>query len=471
MENKDQSLDIYIMGIGGTAMGAFAGLLQEKGHRVRGSDKAVYSPMREKLAEWQIPYKMPYSAENLSPRPDLVIVGNVIRKDNPEAIALRDAKIPFLSFPEALNKLFLHDACPIVASGTHGKTTCTSLLAHCLFHAKKEPGFLVGGIPINFGQSFRLGRSKGAFVIEGDEYDSAYFDKGPKFLHYDPKLLLVTSLEYDHADIYPDIKSIIEAFAKLFALMDHKRIILLHNHEENIEKALTLAKSTAQVLRYGKGGDFEAHNEDFHEHGINYDVYFQGKNLGPVFIPLFGQHNLANSLGVYGILHLHGLTHTEICAGFKSFLGVKRRLEERFKKNGVVIIDDFAHHPSAVRETIKATRQKYPSASIWALFEPRSATTCMPIFEDDYSKAFLEADKVFLAPLGRSLEKDRSLNTEKIATALRLQGISAQAFDNYAELRESLHSVPQGVVLLCMSNGDFSGLFDFFAEKYGSEKK
>lgn len=459
MNNKENALDIYLMGIGGTGMGAFAGLLKQKGHRVFGSDSAVYSPMREKLMEWGIEFKTPYQAENVPETCDLVIIGNVIRKDNPEALAVREKKLPHDSFPSALNKLFLQQATSIVASGTHGKTTCSSLLAHTLFDAGMDPGFLIGGIPLNFGQSFKASSLDSyPFVVEGDEYDSAFFDKRPKFIHYNPKFLLVTSVEFDHGDIYADLDAVIDAFASLMKTMTPDEMIVINATDDNIKTALSRAQCQAKIVSYGSKGSYEAINRRYDRSGVHFCVLFDGNELGLISLPLFGDHNIGNALGCYAILHQYGLTHAQIAQGYKSFRGVKRRLEERVKRGDVIVVEDFAHHPSAVKETIKAARMKYPDHKICCVFEPRSATSCTKVFEQPYEHAFLEADEVLFAPIGRNLPEHDRLSTEKIAQFLIEHGRSSLAFSSYEELRNELAVSRPGYVLLFMSNGDFQGL-------------
>ncbi len=462
MNNKEKVLDIYFMGIGGTGMGAFAGLLKKYGHRINGSDNAVYSPMKEKLAEWEIEYQSPYDAKNLG-EPDLVIVGNVIRKDNPEAEMMRQKGLNYESFPSALKKLFLQDASPIVAAGTHGKTTCSALLAHSLFCAGFDPGFLIGGIPINFGESFRASSKKNSpFVIEGDEYDTAYFDKRPKFVHYDPRFLLLTSIEYDHADIYPSIDAIIDAFSGLLSSLTSDKTAIVYSDDQNIKEALKRANSPAKVLSYGPSGDYQAAKIEFGPHGISFHVIFEGQDLGELSIPLFGRHNLYNALGVYAILREYGLKHEAISQGFKSFSGVKRRLEERATKNDVIIIDDFAHHPTAVRETLWAARQKYPDRELWAIFEPRSATSCMKLFEGAYQEAFLNCDEAIFAPVGRKLAASEQIDTVMIAEKLNQQGQKALACQSYEELEKKINSAEGKKALLFMSNGNFGGILEKF---------
>jgi UDP-N-acetylmuramate: L-alanyl-gamma-D-glutamyl-meso-diaminopimelate ligase len=459
MFNKESPLDIYLMGIGGTGMGAFAGLLRQSGHKVFGSDNSVYSPMKEKLAEWGIEYATPYDEKNLPRSCDLVIIGNVIRKDNPEAQSVAAKSLPYDSFPSALNKLFLQHAVPIVASGTHGKTTCSALLAHTLFQAGFDPGFLVGGIPINFGESFRASRSAGCpFVVEGDEYDTAYFDKRPKFIHYDPQFLLVTSLEFDHGDIYRDLDAVIDAFASLMKSMSNKEIMVINGQDDNIKTAMKRSSTKATIVSYGPEGDYQAKNSRFEPVGITFSVSHHGSVMGDLTVPLFGEHNLSNALGCYAILHQFGMSHQQIADGFKSFSGVKRRLEEKFNQKGLVAIDDFAHHPTAVKATIKAVRQKYPSHKVVAIFEPRSATSCMKVFEDRFFESLSTADMVMIAPVGRALPPDNRIDTKKICSNLNLQGINSQAYSNYEDLRRDLADLRGQCVLLFMSNGDFSGL-------------
>lgn len=461
MDNKEHPKNIYLMGIGGTGMGAFAGLLKQSGHHVFGSDNAVYAPMKDKLLEWGIGYKTPYDAHNLPASCDLVIVGNVIRKDNPEAERVLLHNMPHDSFPHALKELFLKKSIPIVASGTHGKTTCSSLMAHTLFQAGCDPGFLVGGIPINFGESFRAAHAQGRpFVVEGDEYDTAYFDKRPKFIHYMPQYLLVTSLEFDHGDIYRDLDAVIDAFSSLMKTMTKNETMVINNSEPHIKEAIQRSACQARILSYGHDGDFSAQDVQFEHFGIRFSVVFLGRMLGEIVVPLYGEHNLNNALGCYAILHSFGLSHEQIAQGFFCFKGVKRRLEERFDNGHIVAIDDFAHHPTAVRETIKAARQKYPHAQICAIFEPRSATSCMKVFEQRFTEALATADKVMIAPPGRKMAAEDCIDTNKIAQNLGALGIPSKAYTDYHDLKQDLGIMQGDWVLLCMSNGDFKGLLD-----------
>ncbi len=453
--------NIHLIGIAGTGMGAFAGLLKAAGYNVSGSDTNTYPPMKEKLAEWKIPVKTPYNTDNLNPPPDLVIVGNVASKENVEAVAVRERNISYTSFPKALSDLFLSYCKPIVVTGTHGKTTCSCLLAHTLFDAGRDPSFLIGGIPHNFGESFRLGKltPDSPFVVEGDEYDTAYFDKGPKFLHYQPNLLLATSVEYDHADIYANVEQIEERFTQVFELVPSNGTIVAYIDSPHLIKALRKAKIQSNVITYGPLGDIQAHDQEVGESGIAFTVVHKGQKLGVVQLSLAGQHNLNNALGCYAILMAAGLSHEEIAKGFSSFHGVKRRLEEIGEADGVLVLDDFAHHPTAVEATIQATKARYGNRPVWAIFEPRSATSCRRIFQNDYAECFHAADRVLLAPPGRALEPSQMLDVPQLAKDIAATGLPAQDFSSIDDMIATvIKDAKPGTVLLCMSNGSFSGI-------------
>jgi len=473
---------IHLIGVAGTGMGSFAGLLKAAGYDVRGSDEGVYPPMSDKLKDWGITAMSPYAAENLDPAPDLVVVGNVVRKDNVEAVAMRERHLRHASFPATLGDLFLSKRHSVVVAGTHGKTTTSSLLAWTLLSAKRDPGWLFGGVPAGtghaMGESFRLGTPgpQSPFVVEGDEYDTAYFDKGPKFLHYAPRSLLCTSLEYDHADIYPNVGAIIARFAEVMSLVPSSTDgghIVLWADEPNLKKARAEAPVTARITSYaeaahtdGDNANVVAENVVENEMGIAFDVVVDGTSRGRITSPMSGRHNLLNMLGAYAILSVHtgglGLSHDEIAAGYASFPGVKRRLEVRGEADGVIVVDDFAHHPTAVRTTIEGAKKRWPDRPLWALFEPRSATSCRKIFQDDYARAFDAADKVLLAPPGRQLDPEIALDVPQLAKDLVARGKDAAAYDSIDELvlvaRASAARGHAGAVLLCMSNGAFGGI-------------
>jgi UDP-N-acetylmuramate: L-alanyl-gamma-D-glutamyl-meso-diaminopimelate ligase len=464
---------IHLIGVAGTGMGAFAGLLKAAGYDVRGSDENVYPPMSTKLKDWGIATMTPYAPGNLDPAPDLVVVGNVVKKDNVEATAMRERRLPHQSFPQTLGDLFLSKRRSVVVAGTHGKTTTTALIAWGLLEAGRDPGYLVGGVPVGLEESFRLGAPgpESPFVVEGDEYDPAYFDKGPKFLHYAPRSLLCTSLEYDHADIYPNVGAIEARFAELMSLAPDVKEgghIVLCAEEPHLKKARNEAQVKARITTYASssadGANVFAQRIVENEDGLAFEVVEDDVVKGACKLPLSGRHNLLNALGAWSICTGLGLSHDEIARGFASFPGVKRRMEVKGEQDGVVVVDDFAHHPTAVRMTLDGAKKKYPGRPLWAIFEPRSATSCRKIFQDDYAKAFDAADKVLLAPPGRQLDPDVALDVPRLAADLRDQGKDAAAYDSIDEIvLVAKASAPRGhggAVLLCMSNGSFGGIHD-----------
>lgn len=437
-------------------MGAFAGLLKAAGHEVEGSDSGVYPPMDAKLQEWGIPVKTPYQAANLSMDLDWVVVGNAISQSHPEVQALQSLGLAYASFPQTLSNLFLQDRQSIVATGTHGKTTISALLAHTLVHAGFDPSFLIGGIPKNFNESFRLGQGA-HFVVEGDEYDTAYFDKGPKFLHYRPKYLLCSSLEHDHADIYANVDQIVERFAQVLSLVPEEGVVVLNTLYPELQRALEKATLKAKLIPYAEPQDCWENEE-----GLRFTVDGQA-----IRIPLSGRHNAQNALGCYRILQAVGLSHDQIRDGFEAFQGVKRRMEVVGQFGGVTVIDDFAHHPTAVQLTLEGARKRFKNQSIWALFEPRSASSCRRVFQDAYAQSFDSADRVLLAPPGRSLEPELSLDVAKLATQI---GSKAEAFDSVdALIRAVREGVLPNTVLLCMSNGPFEGIHQRLLETIQSK--
>jgi UDP-N-acetylmuramate: L-alanyl-gamma-D-glutamyl-meso-diaminopimelate ligase len=471
---------IHLIGVAGTGMGSFAGLLKAAGYDVRGSDEGVYPPMSDKLKDWGIATLSPYAASNLDPAPDLVVVGNVVKKDNVEAVAMRERHLRHASFPATLGELFLSKRHSVVVAGTHGKTTTSSIIAWTLLSAGRDPGWLIGGVPAGtghaMGESFRLGQAGPAspFVVEGDEYDTAYFDKGPKFLHYVPRSLLCTSLEYDHADIYPNVGAIIARFAEVMSLVPSAAEgghIVLWGDEPNLKKARAEAPVTARISTYAERADATGNSANVvadavveSESGLAFDVIVDGERVGHVTSPLSGRHNLLNLLGAFAILSTHtgglGLSLDEIAAGFASFPGVKRRLEVRGEVNGVVVVDDFAHHPTAVRTTIEGAKKRWPNRPLWALFEPRSATSCRKIFQDDYARAFDAADVVLLAPPGRQLDPSIALDVPQLAKDLVGRGIDSKDLPSIDAVVDAVRAgVPaSGAVVLCMSNGAFGGI-------------
>ena len=457
---------IHLLGVAGTGMGSFAGLLKAAGYDVTGSDENIYPPMSDMLRTWDIQALTPYSPANLdAARPDLAIIGNVIRRVNVEATAVRERGLPQMSFPAALGALFLEQRHSVVIAGTHGKTTTSALMAHVLVEAGKDPSFLVGGVTLNYAGNYRLGRGP-HFVVEGDEYDTAYFDKGPKFLHYRPRTLVLTSVEMDHADIYRDLAHYESAFAPLVHLVppEDGRIVASAAYPN----ALALARSApAPLVTYrgveGAPADYAPRALRFSEEGARFEVLEHGLCVGEVLLPLGGAHNVENALGVIAAARGLGLSFEDIRRGLASFRGVKRRQEVRGEVDGVLVIDDFAHHPTAVRETIAAIRGRYPSRRLWAVFEPRSNTSRRNLHQAEYATAFTGADRVIIkvpephdkVPLGERLDAAR------LAAELSSRGIpAATEFDVQLIACVVAAGARPGDVILAMSNGSFGGFLD-----------
>jgi UDP-N-acetylmuramate: L-alanyl-gamma-D-glutamyl-meso-diaminopimelate ligase len=452
---------IHLVGVAGTGMGAFAGMLKKAGYSVTGSDENVYPPMSEMLREWGIEVFTPYAAENLDrAKPGLVIIGNVIRRVNPEATAVRERGLPQMSFPAAFGSLILAAKHSVVIVGTHGKTTTAALMAHVLADAKLDPTFLVGGVTQNYDGNFRLGKGKHV-VIEGDEYDTAYFDKGPKFLHYRARTALLTSIEFDHADIYRDLAHYESAFVGFCKTMPKDGFLGV---SASYTRAVQLAREHAgcEVVTYAVNGkaDYRADNEHFSHDGVRFRIHGPKAKARELFLPMSGYHNIENAAGVYAAARSLGLSHDKIAGGFASFEGVKRRQEIRAEIGEVMIIDDFAHHPTAVRETIEGIRQRYPERRLWAVFEPRSNTSRRNIHQAEYVKALTHTD---LATIREPEPHDKvpvneRLNVPSMVAELKKQGVTADSSPDVAELvkRVAGSARPQDLVLV-MSNGSFGG--------------
>jgi UDP-N-acetylmuramate: L-alanyl-gamma-D-glutamyl-meso-diaminopimelate ligase len=437
-------------------------MLKTAGYEVTGSDENVYPPMSDMLAAWGVRVMTPYAAANLDvARPDLVIIGNVIRRVNPEATAVRERGIPQMSFPAAFGSLVLADKHSVVVVGTHGKTTTSALMAHVLVDAGTDPSFLVGGVALNGGANFRNGN--GPFVVvEGDEYDTAYFDKGPKFLHYRAKTAILTSVEFDHADIYRDMAHYESAYEKFAATLPEDGFLAVASSYPNAVRIAQKA-SRAFVATYAVHGeaDYTAEALTFEPDGARFVVREPRGRTGRYLLPMSGHHNVENALGVYAAARALGLSADQIRAGFASFAGVKRRQEIRGTVDDILVIDDFAHHPTAVRETIVAIRQRYPERRLWAVFEPRSNTSRRNIHQSEYASAF---DGAALASIRVPEPHDKvpaneQLDIGKVVDALRAKGIDADASRDVDVLVHRVVSDAQpGDVILVMSNGSFGGL-------------
>ena len=452
---------IHLVGVAGTGMGSFAGMLKAAGYEVTGSDEQVYPPMSDMLAAWGVGVMTPYAPANLdAAKPDLVIIGNVIRRVNPEATAVRERGIPHMSFPAAFGSLVLADKHSVVIAGTHGKTTTSAIMAHVLVSAGTDPSFLVGGVTLNYAGNFRNGNGK-YVVVEGDEYDTAYFDKGPKFLHYRARTAMLTSVEFDHADIYRDMAHYESAYEKFAASLPADGFLAVAASYPNAV-AIARRSSKAYVATYAAHGkaDYTTQHLRFGPEGARFTIAEPRGAAGEFLLPMSGHHNVENAMGVYAIARQLGLSADQIREGFASFTGVKRRQEIRGEPAGVLVIDDFAHHPTAVRETITAIRLRYPDRRLWAIFEPRSNTSRRNIHQTEYTHAF---EGAALATIRVPEPHDKvpiseQLDIVAVVQSLNDQGIVADASPDVDVLvKRVLAGARAGDVLLVMSNGAFGG--------------
>jgi UDP-N-acetylmuramate: L-alanyl-gamma-D-glutamyl-meso-diaminopimelate ligase len=451
---------IHLMGICGTGMGSLAGMLQEKGYRVTGSDQAVYPPISLFLEKLGIPVRLGYGPENLDPSPDLVIVGNVITRQNPEAQELIRRDLPCLSLPQAIAHFFLGGRKSLVITGTHGKTTTSALLASLLDQAGLSPGFMVGGILKGYERNYQVG-SGPYFVIEGDEYDTAFFDKGPKFLHYRPYYAVLTSIEFDHADIYPDLKSIQQSFARFIDLLPKEGLLAVYGPDARIQEII--GRAACPVETYGPEGDWDwqVRNVRTHLSGSTFDVFRRGIFFRTFDSPLAGEHNALNTLALLPILSRLGLSPEVIAAGIPGFQGVHRRQEVRGVKAGVTVIDDFAHHPTAVRVTLQALRAQYRGRRMIAVFEPRTNTSRRSVFQSEYPRAFEGADRIIIRepPDLAKIPDSERFSSQKLVEDLRSLGRQADYYPDTDSILAFLEGeLRDGDVVLIMSNGGFDNL-------------
>jgi len=469
---------IHLIGIGGTGMGAVAGLLAGRGHEVRGSDAAVYPPMSEQLAALGVPVMMPYAADNLAWEPDLVVVGNVHSKDHVEVVAARERGLALTSFPAVLGEQLIADKHAIVVCGTHGKTTTTSLIAHILLEAGRDPSLFVGGVPVGLGQGYRLGSGED-FVIEGDEYDTAFFDKGPKFAHYRPKTAILTSIELDHVDIFPSFDAVRDVFKKLVTLVPANGLLVVCAESAD---ALSIAtQATSSVEQYLVLDDAEAapppgvtwwanHLESTKSGRVEFDVYCRGERYEHFETLLVGRHNVANVVSAIAVCHARGLSAREIQRGVASFAGIRRRQELRGIAGGVTVLDDYAHHPTAVRETLRGLRKRFPKRRLLAVYEPRSATSRRKTFQNEYIEAFAHADEVIVGKLfdPSKIPLDDRFDPERLALDLHRRGTKASytpETDNI--VKQLIESAAPGDVVCVLSSGSFDGLHDKLLDAIG----
>jgi UDP-N-acetylmuramate: L-alanyl-gamma-D-glutamyl-meso-diaminopimelate ligase len=461
---------IHLSGICGTAMASLAGLLIEKGCKVTGSDAAAYPPMSDQLREMGIPVQQPYAEANLDSKPDLVVIGNALSRGNPEVERVLDERIPFTSMAAVLHEEFLKGRESLVVAGTHGKTTTTSMLAWiCQVAAREnpalEPSFLIGGVAENFGISYQL-RPTRTFVIEGDEYDTAFFDKGPKFLHYFPDGLILTHVEFDHADIYTDLEAVKTAFKRLVNLVPRRGVIVAYDGSANVSECI--AKALCPIERYGFSESADWRIQNFrHEGGqggmTRWEVYRAGAFWAEFAMEMPGEHNALNATAAAALAFWHGVPVAAIQAALASFQSVKRRLEVKAVVGGITIIDDFAHHPTAIRETLRALRQVYGNARLWAVLEPRSNTLRRNVFEQELVDSLALADRVILDSVYQQqrIPEGERLHPESVVRALKATGRQADLCVDVAAIVDLLDANLQpGDVVAILSNGGFDGIYE-----------
>jgi|ERR1035441_7806530 UDP-N-acetylmuramate: L-alanyl-gamma-D-glutamyl-meso-diaminopimelate ligase len=457
---------IHLIGICGTAMAALAGMLQERGFRVTGSDAASYPPMSTFLQSLGIPVAQPFAEANLGshsdPRPDLVVVGNALSRGNVELERVLDERIPFCSMPQILHDEFLVGKDVLVVAGTHGKTTTTSMLAWIFETAGLQPSFLIGGIAENFGRSFGLGEGK-HFILEGDEYDTAFFDKGPKFLHYFPDSLILTSVEFDHADIYQDLDAVETAFKRLVNLVPRRGRIIGFDSGESVDRCLR--KAFCPVERYGASdrADWRIANLHLGAERTSWLVQRDGKPWADFEFPLGGEYNVWNATAAAVLAANYGISKDVIAKALETFRSVKRRLEVKAEVNGITIIDDFAHHPTAIEQTIRALRARYPQSRLWVVLEPRSNTMRRNVLQDTLARSLALADQVVVAAVFKSeaIPVAERLDLNRVVDEIQRRGKQARILaDADAIVNAIAPELRERDVVAILSNGGFGGIYE-----------
>ncbi len=474
---------VHLIGICGTAMASLAGMLRARGHRVSGSDMAAYPPMSDQLRAMNIAIREPYAAGNLDangtePIPDLVVVGNAISRGNPELERVLDERIPMTSMAALIHEEFLIGRERLVVCGTHGKTTTTSMLAWIYEVASREsasgnaadgslaarwkPSFLIGGVAENFGSSFHVQEGTRPFILEGDEYDTAFFDKGPKFLHYFPDTAILTHVEFDHADIYPDLEAVKTAFKRMVNLIPRRGRLIAFDGSDTVTECC--AGAFCAVERYGFAADSRWQVRDLRQRGLvtRWTLRRDGQEFAHLELPMAGEHNALNATAAAALAAGQGISADRIAAALSSFRSVKRRLEVRAEIAGVTVIDDFAHHPTAIRETLRALRSAYPGRRLWAVLEPRSNTLRRNVFEHELVESLALADEVVLASVFKSeaIPEAERMVPEHVTAALGGRGVPAVlCADAEAIVAECAPRMREGDVVAILSNGGFGGIY------------
>jgi UDP-N-acetylmuramate: L-alanyl-gamma-D-glutamyl-meso-diaminopimelate ligase len=456
------SKHIHLIGICGTAMASLAGMLQQRGCRVTGSDTAAYPPMSEFLASLKIPVSEPFSEKNLDPQPDLVIVGNAISRGNVELEYVLDQRIPLESMARVVYDQFLADRERLVVAGTHGKTTTSSLLAWLFAEGQRAPGFLIGGIPENFGTSFALGSGR-EFIIEGDEYDTAFFDKGPKFLHYFPDSVILTSVEFDHADIYKDLNEVKKAFRRLVNLIPRRGLLIAWDGHPNVDECV--GDAFCRVERYGfdERSAWRISDIKYGEDNTRWTVRRNGVRFAEFESQLAGEYNVLNATAAAAMAANYGIAVDTITGALQSFRSVKRRLEVKADLRGITIIDDFAHHPTAIAGTLKAIRTRYPERRLWGILEPRSNTLRRKIFEAELVESLSVADQVIVAGVFKSdaIPAEERLDPLSVVTRLQAAGTPARLLATADDIVEMISpELREGDVVVVLSNGGFGNIYE-----------
>ena len=452
-------MKVHLIGVCGTAMATLAAMLKAAGHDVGGSDQHVYPPMSDFLAARGIPCRDGFDAAHITADIDLVVVGNAVSRGNPEVEAVLDGRLRYRSLPEMVRETWLWDRRSIVIAGTHGKTTTASLVAWLLTECGRDPSFLIGGVTGNFDSSFRLGEGR-EFVIEGDEYDSAFFDKTAKFLKYLPEIAVVGNLEFDHADVYADFAAIRLAVRRFAALLPRRGLLLVGADSPAAVEACAGAPCPVETFGLAREADWRASEIEPGPDGTRFTVEHRGSRVSRVRLPLVGAFNVRNALAAFATARAVGLEAPAVAGAVERFAGVRRRLEVRGRERGVTVYDDFAHHPTAVRETLSGLRAAFPSRRIWALFEPRSATACRRVFQSAFAEAFGDADETIVWRVYRSaLPEAERLSEPALAAAIRAGGGRARHLPDLADIVQAVaDEAEDGDLVVVMSNGAFGGI-------------
>ena len=459
---------VHFTGIGGTAMAAAAAAMQDKGFQVTGSDQNVYEPMATFLATKKIPVMNGYAEQNLAYQPDLVVIGNAISRGNPEAEYVLDHKLRYCSLPELLREFFIRGKRSLVVAGTHGKTTTTSLLTWVFEHNGLNPSYLIGGIPNNFSQGARFTDSEW-FIIEGDEYDTAFFDKRSKFIHYQPEVAIINNLEFDHADIFENLAAVKKTFSHFIRLIPRNGLLLGNGDDENLQPLLNVTH--CPVKKFGLGGDYAVHafNIRYGPTATEFEIPSCKFHLN-----LVGELNVRNALAVIGAAKHCGLSNKQIQSAFATFTGIKRRMEIKGIAGGVTVIDDFGHHPTAIKETLRALRIKYAKEKVWAVFEPRSNSTRRNVFQQELAEAFADADAVIVAQVARleQLAPGERLNPEQLMREISAGGKPSAYLANADAIVAYLAQHAQGGDVVCVfSNGGFDGIHGKLLQRLSGGKR